>query len=67
MKSTIKLDAKKLKLARLEKGDSIRKLEIRSNVTRSTIIRLEKGVGTAEEYTAFKLAKALGVSMEDLQ
>ena len=67
MRNTIKLDPKKLKLARLEKGYSIRKLEIKSNVSRPTIIRLEKGIGTAEEYTVFKLSKALGVSMEELQ
>lgn len=67
MRTTIKLDAKKLEQIRLEKGYSIRKFEIKSKVSRSTIIRLEKGVGTAEKYTASKLAKALGVSMEDLQ
>lgn len=67
MRTTIKLDPNKIKLARLKKGFSIRKLEKVSKVTRATIIRLEKGIGTAEEYTAFKLAKALKVNMEDLQ
>ena len=67
MKTTIKLDPKKIKLARLKKGLSIRKLEKESKVTRATIIRLEKGIGAAEEYTAFKLAAALKVNMEELQ
>ena len=67
MRALIKIDPEELIMARLNKGWSIRKLEIESKVSRSTIIRLERGDSYAEKYTLSKLAKALNCSAEKLK
>lgn len=67
MRALIKVNPEKLTIARLNKGWSIRELERRSKVSRWTIIRLEKGTGSAEKYTLHKLAEALNCNVEHLK
>lgn len=67
MRTLIKVDPEELKIARLNNGWSIRELERKSNVSRATIIRLERGDSSAEAYTVNKLAKALSCSVGKLK
>lgn len=67
MRKLVKVEPKALEKARLNKGWSIRTLEKKSEVSRSTIIRLEKGIGLAEKYTLSKLANALNCNVEELK
>ncbi len=58
----------KLQLRRLEQGLSVRKLETVSNVSRKTIIELEKGKGRKTYLLTWaKLSKALNCSIEDIR
>ena len=60
----------KLKLKRLQKGLSVGKLVVLSGVTKKTILKLEKeSIDKSKTYdlTWFKLAQALGCSMEEIK
>lgn len=56
----------KLKQIRLTKGYSLRKLEMKSGVTRQTVSNIEKGRNVPTELTLHRLAKALGCEVEDI-
>lgn len=56
----------KLKQIRLSKGYSLRKLELKSGVSRQTVANIEKGRGVPTELTLYRLAKALGCEVEEI-
>lgn len=56
----------KLRDVRIEKGISIRKLEQKSGVDRSTISRIENEQAIPSVLTLCKLAYALNVTLNDL-
>lgn len=67
MKTLIEVDPIKFKNKRLSKGWSIRKLALKSNVCKATVINIEKGKHKTEEYTLAKLSEALEANIEDLK
>jgi len=54
-----------LKKVRLEKGLSIRELELRGEVDRSFLSKVEKGQKNCSVYTLAKICLALEISQED--
>ena len=54
-----------LKKIRLEKGLSIRELELRGEVDRSFLSKVEKGKKNCSIYTLSKVCSALEISQED--
>ncbi|MCM3006742.1 helix-turn-helix domain-containing protein [Priestia koreensis] len=60
-----KIDEKKIKIARAEKGWTITKLSKESGVTRKTISEIEKGNKTSVRFSTInRIAKALGKELE---
>ncbi|MEH7373118.1 helix-turn-helix domain-containing protein [Priestia megaterium] len=60
-----KIDEKKIKIARAEKGWTITKLSNESGVTRKTISQIEKGSKVNIRFSTIdQIAKALGKELE---
>ena len=63
---TLKVNGKRLGELRIKQGDTFRSLSEKAGVHYSVISRLESGVNTTRPASAVRIAKALGVSFDEL-
>ena len=61
-----KLNIELIKIQMLQKGYSINRLSKESHISKSTISRLLKQLGTNRAETIYKIARALDLEVKDL-